>query len=47
MRPVFVYKADPHRGRQWAEIFAREAPDIDFRLWPYAGDGADVRFLAA
>jgi len=47
MRAVFVYKADPQRGRQWAEVFAREAPHIDFRLWPDAGDGADVRFLAA
>lgn len=47
MRPVFVYKADPQRGRQWAEIFGREAPEIDFRLWTEVGDGADVRFLAA
>jgi len=47
MRPVFVYKADPSRGRLWAEIFGREAPEIDFRLWPDVGDGADVRFLAA
>lgn len=42
MRPVFVYKADPQRGQQWAEIFAREAPDIEFRLWPDIGDGADA-----
>jgi glyoxylate/hydroxypyruvate reductase A len=47
MRPVFVYKADPQRGALWAEIFRREAPDIDFRLWPDVGDGAAVRFLAA
>jgi len=47
MRPVFVYKADPKRGLQWAEIFGREAPHIDFRLWADAGDGGDVRFLAA
>jgi glyoxylate/hydroxypyruvate reductase A len=47
MRPVFVYKSDPQRGRQWAEIFAREAPDTEFRMWPDVGDGADVRFLAA
>ena len=38
MRPVFVYKADGQRGRQWAEIFRREAPEIDFRLWPETGD---------
>jgi len=47
MRPVFVYKADPQRGPQWAEVFEREAPDIDFRLWPEAGDGTEVRFLAS
>ena len=47
MRPVFVYKAEPQRGRQWAEIFRREAPEIDFRLWPDVGDAADVRYLAA
>jgi glyoxylate/hydroxypyruvate reductase A len=47
MRPAFVYKADPQRGRQWAEIFAREAPEIDFRLWPEIGDASQVRFLAA
>jgi glyoxylate/hydroxypyruvate reductase len=41
------YKADPRRGRQWAEIFGREAPDIEFRLWPEVGDDADVRYLAA
>lgn len=47
MRPVFVYKADPQRGGQWAEVFAREAPDIEFRLWPDVENVADVRFLAA
>jgi glyoxylate/hydroxypyruvate reductase A len=47
MRPVFVYKADPQRGRQWAEIFAAEAPEIEFRMWPEVNDGANVRFLAA
>jgi glyoxylate/hydroxypyruvate reductase len=47
MRPVFVYKADPQRGRQWAAIFRDEAPEIEFRLWPDAGDGANVRYLAA
>jgi glyoxylate/hydroxypyruvate reductase len=47
MRPAFVYKADPQRGRQWAEIFEREAPEIDFRLWPEVGDASQVRFLAA
>ncbi len=47
MRPVLVYKADPQRGRQWAEIFRAEAPQIEFRLWPETGDGADVSYLVA
>lgn len=47
MRQVLVYKADPQRGRQWAEIFRDEAPEIEFRLWPEIGDGADVHYLVA
>lgn len=43
----FVYKSDPVRGRRWAEIFAREAPELPFRIWPDIGDPAQVRFLAA
>jgi len=45
--PAFVYKADPVRGRQWAEVFRREAPEIEFLLWPDVGDANDVRYLAA
>lgn len=47
MRPVFVYKADPQRGQRWAEVFRREMPEIDFRLWPETGEPAAVRYLAA
>jgi glyoxylate/hydroxypyruvate reductase A len=43
----FVYKSDPIRGRQWAEIFAREAPQLPFHIWPDIGDPEKVRFLAA
>ena len=43
----FVYKSDPVRGRQWAEVFAREAPQLPFRIWPDIGDPEKVRFLAA
>jgi glyoxylate/hydroxypyruvate reductase A len=35
------------RGRQWAEVFKRQAPEIDFRIWPDVGEPEDVRFLAA
>lgn len=47
MASTFVYKADLVRGRQWAEVFRREAPQIDFRLWPDIGDPARVHYLAA
>jgi glyoxylate/hydroxypyruvate reductase A len=43
----FVYKSDPVRGRQWAEVFAREAPQLPFHIWPDISDPAAVRFLAA
>ncbi|SFE13937.1 2-hydroxyacid dehydrogenase [Paracidovorax konjaci] len=44
---TFLYKSDPVRGRQWAEVFRAQAPEIDFRIWPDTGDPARVRFLAA
>lgn len=44
---TFLYKADPVRGRLWADVFRRHRPDIDFRLWPEVGDPAAVRWLAA
>ena len=46
-KATFLYKSDPVRGRQWAEVFARKAPEIDFRIWPDIGAPEDVRFLAA
>lgn len=48
MTPVtFLYKSDPFRGRIWAEVFQRHAPEIDFRIWPDIGDASRVRYLAA
>ncbi|KXV16793.1 glyoxylate/hydroxypyruvate reductase A [Caballeronia megalochromosomata] len=44
---TILYKADPERGRQWAQHFAHKAPDVPFRLWPDIGDPAAVRYLAA
>ena len=46
-QPTFLYKADPVRGRQWAEVFREQAPEIDFRIWPDVGDPDAVRFMAA
>ncbi len=44
---TFLYKSDPVRGRIWAEVFQRHAPEIDFRIWPDVGNASSVRYLAA
>ncbi|AUT64407.1 2-hydroxyacid dehydrogenase [Paraburkholderia terrae] len=44
---TLLYKADPERGKLWAQHFAQKAPEIPFRLWPDVGDPAAVRYLAA
>jgi len=44
---AFVYKADPNRAALWVQLFARQAPQVPFRVWPNVGDPKDVRFLAA
>jgi glyoxylate/hydroxypyruvate reductase len=44
---TFLYKADPERGLRWADLFRREAPTLDFRLWPDIGDPLQVHYLAA
>lgn len=46
-KTTFLYKSDPVRGRQWAEVFARRAPEMDFRIWPHVGDPLNVRYLVA
>ncbi|GAB7536158.1 2-hydroxyacid dehydrogenase [Burkholderia sp. 3C] len=42
-----LYKADPVRGAQWAELFAQRAPEVPFRVWPDLGDPAAIRYLVA
>jgi glyoxylate/hydroxypyruvate reductase A len=42
-----LYKADASRGPAWVKFFAETAPDIDFRVWPDAGDLARVEYLIA
>jgi glyoxylate/hydroxypyruvate reductase len=44
---TFVYKSDPVRGAVWAELFARQMPELPFRIWPDIGDPREVRYLAA
>jgi glyoxylate/hydroxypyruvate reductase A len=42
-----LYRADTARGPAWAKIFTEHAPDLDFRVWPDAGNLADVGYLIA
>jgi glyoxylate/hydroxypyruvate reductase A len=42
-----LYKSDPVRGAVWTNVFAKEAPDIEFHVWPEAGDLAAVEYLVA
>lgn len=42
-----LYKSDPERGRRWQTLFAEQAPDLSFHIWPDVGDPNDVRYLVA
>lgn len=44
---TIVHCGDPKRGAAWAEIFARDLPEVPFRCWPDIGDAQDVRYLIA
>jgi glyoxylate/hydroxypyruvate reductase len=45
VRRILVYKADQERGREWREILARDAPGIEFRMWPDTGPADEVDYL--
>jgi glyoxylate/hydroxypyruvate reductase A len=42
-----LYRSDAARGRIWAEIFAAEAPELAFHIWPDTGDVTAVEYLIA
>lgn len=42
-----LYKADPIRGRIWAQVIAEQAPDVEFYIWPEQGDPQRVEYLVA
>lgn len=42
-----LYRSDAARAAAWARYFADHAPDLDFRVWPDAGDLAEVEYLIA
>ena len=42
-----LYRSDAPRAAAWASYFAEHAPDLDFRVWPEAGNLDDVEYLIA
>jgi glyoxylate/hydroxypyruvate reductase A len=42
-----LYRSDAARGPAWARYFAEHAPDLDFRVWPDAGNLDEVEYLIA
>ncbi len=42
-----LYRSDPPRAAAWADYFAEHAPDLDFRVWPEAGNLDEVEYLIA
>jgi glyoxylate/hydroxypyruvate reductase A len=42
-----LYKADPVRGRVWAQVLAERAPDVEFHMWPEQGAAQRVEYLVA
>jgi glyoxylate/hydroxypyruvate reductase A len=42
-----LYRSDAPLAAAWARCFARNAPDLDFRVWPDAGDLTEVEYLIA
>jgi glyoxylate/hydroxypyruvate reductase A len=42
-----LYISDAPRAAAWAKFFAQAAPDVDFRVWPDAGELADIEYVIA
>ena len=42
-----LYRSDAPRAAAWAKFFAIHAPDIDFRVWPDAGNFDEIEYLIA
>ena len=42
-----LYRSDAPRAAAWARYFAEHAPDLEFRVWPDAGDLRDIEYLIA
>lgn len=42
-----LYRSDAPRAAAWASYFAEHGPDLDFRVWPDAGNLDEVEYLIA
>jgi len=43
---TLLYHGERERGLKWQALFAEQAPDLPFRLWPDIGDPAEIRYVA-
>ena len=41
-RPTLLFSSDIDDPQPWRALFARERPDVEFRIWPDAGDASDI-----
>ena len=42
-----LYRSDAPRAAAWARYFAEHAPDLNFRVWPDAGNLDEIEYLIA
>jgi glyoxylate/hydroxypyruvate reductase A len=42
-----LYRSDAPRAAAWAKYMAEHAPDLEFRVWPDAGNLREVEYLVA
>lgn len=40
-----LYRSDAARAQAWASYFHAHAPDLDFRVWPDAGNLGEIEYL--
>lgn len=44
---AILYRSDAPRAAMWAKYFSAHAPDLDFRVWPEAGNLDEIEYLIA
>jgi glyoxylate/hydroxypyruvate reductase len=44
---AILYRSDAPRAAAWKSYFAKHAPDLDFRVWPDAGNLDEIEYLIA